>query len=84
MKVQLTNADLLEFVKAQVEAGYFSSPNEVIEAALAHLMLDPVPEAIDAETLAAIDRAEAEFDRGEDRSFAQVAAELRERFKRQR
>jgi hypothetical protein len=52
----------------------------VIEAGLARLMLDPAPpEDLDQETLAAIDRAEAEFERGEGRPFKEFAAEFRAR-----
>lgn len=53
------------FVDEQVKAGHFSSPEEVLEAGVARLMLDPDPRELDEQTMAAIDRAEAQFDRGE-------------------
>lgn len=77
MNVQLTKPELEKFVAELVKAGHFSSASEVIEAGVARLMLDPEPAELDDETLAAIDRAEAEFDRGEDRSFKEFAAEFR-------
>jgi Arc/MetJ-type ribon-helix-helix transcriptional regulator len=61
-----------------VTSGHFESANEVIEAAVARLMLDPPPDE-DEQTLAAIARAENEFERGEDRSFNEFVAEFRAR-----
>ena len=40
-------------------------------------MLDPIPEDLDEETLAAIERAGVEFERGEGRPFKEFAAEFR-------
>jgi Arc/MetJ-type ribon-helix-helix transcriptional regulator len=77
MQIELTKAELEKFIDEQVRLGHFSSVNEVVEAALARLMLDPEPDELDAETLASIERAEAEFERGEDRPFEEVAADLR-------
>ena len=77
MQVTLT-AELEEFVNEQVKAGRFASATDVVEAALTQFMV--MPEVLDAETLAAIDRADAEFERGEDRPFSEVAAELRQRY----
>jgi putative addiction module CopG family antidote len=77
MQIELTKAELEKFVDEQVRLGHFSSASEVVEAGLARLMLDPEPDELDAETLASIERAEAEFERGECRPFEEVAAELR-------
>jgi putative addiction module CopG family antidote len=57
--------ELQRFVEEQVKSGQFSSPAEVIEAGLARLMLDPPADELDAETLAAIEAADAQIDRGE-------------------
>ena len=70
-------AELEKFVQDQVRAGRFSSAGEVIEAGLARLMLDPPDEGeLDAQTLAAIEDADAQIDRGEcmplDDAFAQL------------
>ena len=56
--------ELRKFIEDEVMAGNFASADEVVEAALARLMLDPSPDE-DAETVAAIDEAEAQIDRGE-------------------
>ena len=57
--------ELQKFVEERVKAGEFQSPAQVVEAGLARLMLDPSPEQLDDDTLAAIARAEAQLDRGE-------------------
>jgi len=77
MNVQLTKPELTKFVDELVDSGCFASPAEVIEAGLARLMLDAPQDGEDGEILAAIERAEAQFDRGEDRSFKEFAAEFR-------
>ena len=79
MNIRLTKPEFQKFIDEQVESGQFESPEQVIEAGLARLMLDPVPEDVDEETLAAIERAEAEFERGEGRPFKQFAEEFRAR-----
>jgi len=77
MNIQLTKPELQKFVDDQVKSGHFASPEQVIEAGLARLMLDPIPEDLDEETLAAIERAGVEFERGEGRPFKEFAAEFR-------
>lgn len=77
MQIELTKAELEKFIDEQVRSGHFSSATEVVEAGLARLMLDPEPAEVDPELEAALDRAEAEFERGEDRPFEEVAAQLR-------
>jgi len=57
--------ELQKFVEDKVKAGEFQSPAQVVEAGLARLMLDPPPDALDDDTHAAIDRAEAQLDLGE-------------------
>lgn len=80
MQVRLTKPELERFVNEQVAAGSYATAADVIEAGLERLMSDPEVAEVEAETLAAIERAEAEFDRGEDRPFAEVAAELRAKY----
>jgi hypothetical protein len=80
MNIQLTKPEFQKFIYEQVKSGQFSSPEQVIEAGLARLMLDPPPEDSDEETLAAIDRAEVEFERGEGRPFKEFAAEFRSKY----
>ena len=57
--------ELQRFVEEQIKTGRFASAEEVLEAGVARLMLDSAPEEIDDETWAAIERAEAQIDRGE-------------------
>jgi len=71
--------ELQKFVEEKVRAGEYSSTREVVEAALARLMLDPQPE-IDDETLAAIEEGEAQANRGETRPWHEVRAELLARY----
>lgn len=80
MNIELTESHLKQFIAEQVRAGRFASPAEVVEAGLARLMLDPEPIELDPEVDAAIARADAEFERGEDRPFEEVAAELRQKY----
>jgi Arc/MetJ-type ribon-helix-helix transcriptional regulator len=81
MQIELTKSELQKFVDEQVKAGHFTSPAEVIEAGLARLMLDPGEEdELDAEAIASINRAEAEFERGEGRPLEDVVAELRRKY----
>ena len=71
--------ELRKYVEEQVRAGRFASPEEVVEAGLARLMLDPLPDALDDDDLAAIDESEAQIERGEDLDWAQVSAALRQK-----
>ena len=80
MDITLTKPELKQFVDEQVRAGHFSSPTDVIEAALARLMLDRVPEELDDATLAAIEEGNAQIERGEGIDFSQFAAEMRKRY----
>lgn len=70
--------ELEAYVEEEVRSGRFSSAGEVIEAGLARLMLDPAVEP-DAETLAAIDEAEAQLDRGEGIPMDEAFQRLRDR-----
>ena len=71
--------ELRKFIEDEVTAGNFASADEVVEAALARLMLDPPPDAGDAETLAAIDQAEAQVDAGEGIPLDEAFSRLREK-----
>jgi len=53
---------LKKFIEDQVRAGHFSSTQDVLEADVARLMLEPDSAQMDQETLEAIDRAEAQLD----------------------
>ena len=68
---------LERFVEDEVKAGNFTSREEVIEAGLARLMLDPPQGGLDDETLAAIEEAEAQIDCGEGIPLSEAFARLR-------
>lgn len=80
MLVQLIKPELQRFIDDQVKAGYFPSPETAVEAAIEHMMLDGVTDDLDDETAAAINRAEAQIDRGEGIDFRKFAAEMRKKF----
>ena len=65
-------------IEERMRQGGYPTADDVVHAAL-----DSLDEAydveIDAETQAALDRADAEIQRGEYRDFKEVAAELRKR-----
>ncbi len=69
--------ELERFVDQQVRSGQYSSAAAVVEAGLARLMLDPPPDDVDADTLAAIEEARAQCDRGEGIPLDEACAELR-------
>lgn len=69
-----------KFVDDQVKAGRYRSAEEVVEAALVRLKQDDEVDELDAETLAAIDEAEAQYERGEGRPWEQVREELRAKY----
>ena len=72
--------ELEKYVEEQVRTGRFASAAEVLEAGLARLMLDPVPDELDAADLAAIEESEGQIARGEDLDWKQVSKELRQRY----
>jgi len=51
--------ELERFVDEQVRSGRFASVAEVLEAGLVRLMLDPLPDELDDEDIAAIEESEA-------------------------
>jgi antitoxin ParD1/3/4 len=78
MQVRL-KPELRKFVEDEVRAGNFASADEVVEAALARLMLDPATDDADAQALAAIEEAEAQLDRGEGIPADEAFRRLREK-----
>ena len=68
--------EVQRFIEEEVKAGRFASPAEVLEAAIDRMMIESELE-LDDETAAAINRAEAQLDRGEGIDFDQFAAEMR-------
>ena len=72
--------ELERFIEDQVRSGRFASAAEVVEVALAHLMVEAPaepPDELDEETLAAIAEADAQLEGGEGRPWKSVREELR-------
>ena len=79
MTVTLT-AETQKLFEEQMATGRFASPDELVRAALKTLsgaQFDTMP---DDRTWAAIDEAEAQYQRGEGRPWEDVREELRQRF----
>ena len=72
--------EMEEYIAEQVKAGRFSCAQEVVEAGIARLMLEPEPNALDEETIASIEEGEAQCDRGECRPWEDVREELRAKY----
>jgi Arc/MetJ-type ribon-helix-helix transcriptional regulator len=72
--------DLERFVADQVSAGRFSSPTEVLEAAVARLMLDPLTDEPDALDLKEIKRGLDQMRRGEVVDWKAYSADLRKKY----
>jgi len=79
MNVVLT-PELERFVQDQVQSGRFASPEEVLEAGLARLMLDPAPDELGEEDLAAIQESEEQIARGEVIDWKEASAMLRRKY----
>jgi antitoxin ParD1/3/4 len=75
MNVKL-KADAQKFVEEQVKSGRFRTADEVLEAAVQQ-MIDQSEDELDEETIQAINRAEAQLDRGEGIDFDKFAADMR-------
>ncbi|HEX4796305.1 MAG TPA: hypothetical protein VH370_21125 [Humisphaera sp.] len=78
MVVQLKKHELEKFIADQVKAGHFASPDAAIEAAVEQMMLDHG--ALDDETVAAINRADEQYDRGEFVEWRAVRGDLRKKY----
>jgi len=76
MQIRLTKPHLEQFIAEQVRAGAFPSADAAVEAAVEQMMHDPQSE-LDTPTVEAINRAEAQIDRGEGIEFEQFAAAMR-------
>jgi Arc/MetJ-type ribon-helix-helix transcriptional regulator len=70
--------DIIQFIDEQVKAGRFPSPEAVVEAAIVEWR-EADEEELDDETIAAINEAEEQGDRGEGIEFDALRAELKSR-----
>jgi putative addiction module CopG family antidote len=71
-----------KLLEERMRSGRFASPDEAVRAALQTLgeVEGDLLEDLDPETQAAIDRADAQADRGEDWPWEEVREELRARY----
>jgi Arc/MetJ-type ribon-helix-helix transcriptional regulator len=68
-----------QLIEARMRKGGYRSPDDLVRVALE--VLDQVePDQLDEQTLAAIDRAEDQIERGECRDWDEVKAELRAKY----
>ena len=70
--------ELQQFIEEQVQAGYFATPEDVIEAGLGRLRND-LGDFRPGEMNGLIDEAEAQFARGEGHVLQDVRARFREK-----
>ncbi len=71
---------LEQFIKDQVETGRFGSAEEVVEAGLARLMLDPALDVLDEQDQIDIQKSLEQMDRGELIDSSIVHAEMRRKY----
>ena len=73
--------ELQQFIDEQVKSGRFASQAEVLEAGLARLMLDPVPDnQIDPQEIDDIEQSEREIANGQVIDWKELAARLRRKY----
>ncbi|MDB5321186.1 MAG: hypothetical protein JWN40_2817 [Phycisphaerales bacterium] len=73
------SAETQQLIEERMRKGGYTSPDDLVRVALD--VLDQVePAGLDKETLAAIDRAEDQIERGEYRDWEDVKAELRAKY----
>jgi Arc/MetJ-type ribon-helix-helix transcriptional regulator len=70
--------EIERYIEHQVESGDFPTPEAVVEAAIAQWQESDVEE-LDDETIAAINEAEAQCDRGEGIDFKLVREQWKQR-----
>jgi Arc/MetJ-type ribon-helix-helix transcriptional regulator len=68
------------FVQAKVSAGEFSSPAQVVEAALSRMMLEPLSDRLELDELPKLRESIDQMDRGEVRDWREFSAELRTKY----
>ena len=73
------NPELQKLVEEKVEAGEYASAAEVVETAVARLMLDPPPDRLDEQDLMDIRESLAQMRRGEVLDWKDFSARMRKR-----
>jgi len=77
MDLQL-KPELKKFIDAEVRSGHFKSAEAAVETAVTQMMLDHGE--LDDQTIAAIVKADAQYDRGEFVEWREVRDELRKKY----
>ena len=80
MNILLEKPELEKFIDEKVRSGSFGSAEEVIEAGLARLMLDPIPLELEAGDLEALTESERQIREGRDLDWKEVSATLRAKY----
>ena len=80
MRISLTKPELEQFIEEQVKSGKYPSAEAVVEAAVSDLR-DASESDLDEQTIAAINRAEEQFERGQGIDFDQFAAAIRRKLR---
>src|SRR5437762_2062897 len=75
-----------KFIQSQVEAGIFASPDQMVEEAIARMISDRCAVAdmdeLDEDTMASINEAQAEFERGDGLDGETIRKEISKRIGR--
>jgi Arc/MetJ-type ribon-helix-helix transcriptional regulator len=72
--------ELERYIHNQVKAGHFASSAAVIEAGIARLMLDPLPDALDVQDAADIRESLEQIKRGQVISRAELHETLGKKY----
>lgn len=79
MQVQLSKPRLQKFIADQVKAGHYPSVDAAIEAAVEQMMVLEGGE-LDDRAVAAIERADAQYDSGQFVEWGEVRDDLRKKY----
>jgi Arc/MetJ-type ribon-helix-helix transcriptional regulator len=74
------NPFLEKYVQDLIKDGLFNSPQEVLEAGLARMMLDPLPDDLDEQDIKRLQVSLAQADRGEMIDGEEVHAYVRRKY----
>jgi len=72
--------ELQRFIDDQVNEGHFASRAEVVEAAIARLMLDPQSDDLEADELLALKQSIEQMRRGEVLDWRAYSAKIRQQY----
>ncbi|HSZ58805.1 MAG TPA: hypothetical protein VK797_24260 [Tepidisphaeraceae bacterium] len=78
MEVELKRPELERFILDQVRAGHFPSAGAAVEAAIEQMMCEYTD--LDDESVAAIERADAQYEAGQVVEWRNVRDELRKKY----